>query len=52
MDVSHKTLVELTAYMKRCLRLIQQNYTSDFEVLSEKCKSKTSPPKMHRTPYD
>ena len=37
---------------ERCLRLIQQNYASDFEVLLENSNEKSVHQKMHRTSYD
>ena len=38
---------------ERCLRLIQQNYTSDFEVLLENANEKpVRSSKMHRILYD
>ena len=37
---------------ERCLELIQQNYTSDFEILSEDSNKKSVYQKVYRITYD
>ena len=43
---------KINSIHERCLRLIQQNYASDFEVLLENANEKSVHQKMHRTSDD